>query len=1220
MKKKWIAWLLVLGMVGSIVPGAAQPQPAQAAGADIGDWETNPPVTEGEWTTEDNYDISWYTNNPDATEFTLEDTKDLAGLAVLVNGKASDNSYEATLGDGTKPAQTSHDFNGKTIKLKENTTYDLSGKKWTTIAGPSGTFQGNFNGNGATITGMTIETESGTSGLFGDTFGSTIQNVTVTDSDIRVTNQNSQKGVGGIVGKLSSGTLINCHFSGNIYVKGGSDMFTGGIVGVTMSPTENSKIQGCSTENGSIISQTSYTGGIVGKNTTGYTITNCKNALSISEETYIPAYVGGIVGASEENVSGCTNEGNLEKKGDYPSVMLGGIAGSIQNAKVTNCANNGTLTSDKGSQTGGIVAGTPSLQEIKITITDCTNSATITGEFVGGILGSSNGISDTVTITGCKNLATVTSDGTSSSYASAGGIVGFIGSNEPILIINQCYNAGAVSAQKHAGGLIGLLNSGDTTITDCYNVGAVEAESASGGLIGKASDSAATVKLTSSYNAGTVSGNSNNIGGIVGLSSSQVDASGATYWDGCCASGTGQAKSVNAMTEDSSWQTNLGLSGDVWEKTNNADLTGYLPVLKANKQDPAPTLTRTPKQSQESPSITSPLENNQILEDGESFTLVAGGGSGTGAYSWAITSGGELASIDENGKVSLSGNGVGQVTVTLTKAGDNTYEAATTSYTFYIVSKPIETVTLTGLKAPVQGENPVMTITTPDGSHYEALTPIDMGTGTNNVLWKTADGGVVGRNDAFEKDKTYVAVIHLKADDQYSFVDADRLSVELPGLQKDAYTVAITPDKTYPNNRLVTVTFKATDHEHSYATEWTTDATHHWHACVNDGCPLSPSEMAGYGAHVDADDDKICDTCKKQVRYDITFDANGGSCDVTSLRSAIGGTLDSLPTPSRSGYTFTGWFTKASGGEQVTAATVFTVDQTVYAQWQSEAPSVITYPVKVSESENGSVSASRKSATAGRKVTLTVTPEDGYTLDTLTVTDRRGKTVTVTKNDDGTYTFKMPRSNVTVTATFVKIKEEGIHEDWRDCPKDEHCPLAAFSDTDPHAWYHDGVHEALVNGLLVGTSETTFAPNADTSRAMIVTMLHRLEGSPSVTDDRFSDVADSDWFAEPVAWAASEGIVSGMSATTFAPNDAITREQLAAILHNYAEYKGMDTRARADLSKYADADSVSTWAQDVFSWANAEGLINGMTDNTIDPQEHATRAQVAVIFQRFLDK
>ena len=158
---------------------------------------------------------------------------------------------------------------------------------------------------------------------------------------------------------------------------------------------------------------------------------------------------------------------------------------------------------------------------------------------------------------------------------------------------------------------------------------------------------------------------------------------------------------------------------------------------------------------------------------------------------------------------------------------------------------------------------------------------------------------------------------------------------------------------------------------------------------------------------------------------------------------------------------------------------------------------------------------------------------------------------------------------------------------------------------------------AYDNGLMTGVSANEFAPEQTTTRAMIVSMLARLEGVESANNAGFADVSN-EWYATAVNWAANVGVVNGYEDSTFRPNTAITREQLAAILMNYAQYKGQDVSARADLNGYTDQPS--TWAQEAMSWAVAEGLINGVTADTLQPQGAATRAQVAAILQRFLSE
>lgn len=182
------------------------------------------------------------------------------------------------------------------------------------------------------------------------------------------------------------------------------------------------------------------------------------------------------------------------------------------------------------------------------------------------------------------------------------------------------------------------------------------------------------------------------------------------------------------------------------------------------------------------------------------------------------------------------------------------------------------------------------------------------------------------------------------------------------------------------------------------------------------------------------------------------------------------------------------------------------------------------------------------------------------------------------------------------------------------------CPSEGFADVDQSMWYHEAIDFVIEKGLFMGTSETTFEPNIPMNRAMLVTVLWRLEGNPAVSSaSSFEDVASNAWYANAVAWASANKIVSGYGSGLFGPNDNITREQMAAILYRYAEYKGHDVTASDNLSAFADAGEVSTWALPGLKWAVAKGLIMGVTRTILEPRGTATRAQVATVLMRFLE-
>ena len=269
-----------------------------------------------------------------------------------------------------------------------------------------------------------------------------------------------------------------------------------------------------------------------------------------------------------------------------------------------------------------------------------------------------------------------------------------------------------------------------------------------------------------------------------------------------------------------------------------------------------------------------------------------------------------------------------------------------------------------------------------------------------------------------------------------------------------------------------------------------------------------------------------------------------------------------------------------------------------------------TYPPIIVDNPGGSVEVTPSKPSKGDEVTIRPIPDKGYEVDKVEVLDKDGDPVKVTDNGDGTYTFIQPKGNVQINVTFKKIE----------CDGGKDCPSAKYTDLSTGAWYHMATDYVISNGLMTGTGETTFSPDMTTTRAMIVSIFYRLEGGPSVNYDMtFDDVAQGEWYTEAVRWAASEGVVNGYSADEFGPNDPITREQMAAMLSNYAEYKGIDVSNRADLSVYVDESSISDWAYEVLSWANAEGMITGMTETTLEPQGNATRVQVAAILQRFCE-
>ena len=264
-----------------------------------------------------------------------------------------------------------------------------------------------------------------------------------------------------------------------------------------------------------------------------------------------------------------------------------------------------------------------------------------------------------------------------------------------------------------------------------------------------------------------------------------------------------------------------------------------------------------------------------------------------------------------------------------------------------------------------------------------------------------------------------------------------------------------------------------------------------------------------------------------------------------------------------------------------------------------------SYAITVEQPDHGTVTVTPNRATQGTTVTITATPDQGYQVNAVTVTDRFGDAVRVTENSDGTYTFTMPNGQVTITATFVETE----------APVGE-----PFLDVNEGDWFYDAVAYAYENGLMDGVGGNRFAPNSATTRAQLVTILYRMEGQPVVSGDLpFTDVEAGTWYTNAVVWAAQNGIVNGVGDDTFAPGNDLTREQLVTILYRYAESKGYDVSASADLAGYPDGEEIQAYAREAMAWAVAENIIQGMEDDTLKPAGNASRAQIATILMRFCE-
>ena len=243
-------------------------------------------------------------------------------------------------------------------------------------------------------------------------------------------------------------------------------------------------------------------------------------------------------------------------------------------------------------------------------------------------------------------------------------------------------------------------------------------------------------------------------------------------------------------------------------------------------------------------------------------------------------------------------------------------------------------------------------------------------------------------------------------------------------------------------------------------------------------------------------------------------------------------------------------------------------------------------------------------------MTIKPQPKDGYAVDEVTVTGKDGDKVTVTANGDGAYSFTQPSGQVTIAVTFRAAA----------CAGGRDCPCYQFTDVNTAMWHHQALDYVVANGLMNGASSTAFAPMAELNRGMLVTILWRMENQPVVNYlMTFADVDESSYYAEAIRWASGNGMVKGYGNGLFGPNDNITREQLAVILYNYAQYKGVDVSSGEDTNilSYADAGQISEWAIPALQWACGAGLLKGNGNGYINPTGTATRAETAQMLMNY---
>lgn len=1198
-------------------------------------WDSTEEVTisKNEYSWEgDNYDTDWYDNAPDdAAEYIISTAAELAGLAFITNsntGTYKDEQFEGkTIKLGADIALQDEDI--EILQDDYSVNEDLTLKTWTPIGTSSDGFEGTFDGNGHTISGIYINSSftRGFYGLFGSADGATIKDITLEDSYIRCKATESSNGgdsarVGGILGFGDDTTISDCTVNArvildaDISVKGstfrnyavggvagrvsvagdngaeisdctfygmvlGRCVSMGGVVGLADGPAY---ISGCENngtvanqffrkvEDSAVIYHYGSTGGVLGNGDGSAMIEDCEN---LGQVTGLSGCMGGIAGRLEgENdgesaIENCVNSGTVNcAASDYNGGAtdlgyVGGITGETKSFFFRNCANEGMVAAENSIRSAGGITGSVSRYGIKQTysIEYCYNSGTVyvsqgSGAsylpFCGGIAayGASN-----YTIKNCVNTGRILARSESGppdskKVSGTGGIAGYWSEN-----MEQCWNSGTVTGCYDAGGIVGRRLKKSTTVKDCYNIGAVSStgteSSYAGGVVGY---NPSGCVINNCYNAGNVSGGSS-LGGIVGKLETTSNVSNCYYLDTSVTGGNkyGASKSAEDMTGEGWEGVFSGFNTTIWDKKENTVNALYLPHLIAleNKAEPV----------EYSDDLDDPLSYpylpaNEVVVtledktyDGSPISMSYEPKDGTSVPDVGVT-------IQYTGTTyakDFSNQSYGPTDVAPTNAGTYTVTIQ------YAVEKDGETTYYLGKK------NFEIKQATPSGTPtYTSVTEPGKTLGELGLICEFKD---VSGNSMTGTLKW----------------DNDNSTIVQPG---QYYSWTFTPDRNEDGN------YK--DAKGSFA-PWTVDV---------EGVSLSQSSLNLY---VD-DEEKLTVTFKPEnaTNQNVTWSSSNEDVAIVDENGNITavGEGDAIITVTTEEGSYTASCTvtvkdKSSGSDDE-------------GRKSGSGGSAVRYAIIVADSENGEIQCGRDTASRGKRVTFTVTPDEGYEISELTVTDSRGRDVAFSDKGDGTYTFVMPGSKVTISAVFTRT----------DCPRDKICPMYGFSDLNLYAWYHDGVHYCLENGLMVGTGADTFSPDDTTTRAQIVTILWRMTGSPIVNCRMdFEDVDPSAWYdGEAVRWAVGESIMTGYGNGNFGPNDPITREQFAVMLYNYAVWSGKDTvTLRENLNSFADSESVSPYAVQALNWTVDEGIISGKDDQLLDPKGQATRAQAAAMLQRFLE-
>ena len=462
-------------------------------------------------------------------------------------------------------------------------------------------------------------------------------------------------------------------------------------------------------------------------------------------------------------------------------------------------------------------------------------------------------------------------------------------------------------------------------------------------------------------------------------------------------------------------------------------------------------------------------------------------------------------------------------------------------------------------------------------------------TGYHFKEWQVMSGGVTIKDDKFTMPSANVEVKAIFEKDAPPAPTEFTITVTSGGNG----TASASPAKAAAGTE---ITLTATPDKGYHFKEW---------QVISGGVTIKDDKFTMPSANVEVKAIFEKDAPPAPTEFTVIFDGNGGTPSVDSM-TTTNRKLTSLPSASRSGsYSFDGWYTEKSGGTKITTDTVLHANITVYAHWTyigggggGYNPPVTYYTLRFETGGGSDIPSVREAYNTYIDLTKYVPTWRGHTFI-------------------GWYT---ERSLMNKVSGVYLTKDMTVYAGWR---VDENPGTGAnpFTDVSEKDWFYGDVMFVYENGLMLGTSKTLFSPHGTATRGMMATILWRMEGSPAPKGkNSFTDVEAGKWYADAITWTAENGIFAGYGKDKFGPDDPITREQLAAIFYRYADYKGYDLTVKGNLDKFKDADKITDYAKTAMQWAVGSGLVKGKSGNLLDPQGTATRAEIAAMLHRFIEK